>query len=76
VPSAEPTKPTPKFSWELIIYFVSIVLLTLLSFFIAKAFASFGVLALAILIDFILYSLKKRPKYRGKYLPFLWWLAG
>jgi hypothetical protein len=61
---------SPEIVWAFIfIYSVSII-----SFLIAKMFASFGIMGLAIFIDAVCYMLyAKRSRY-SRYLPFLWWI--
>lgn len=82
IDALKPTEPLadksprekPKFSWEFVIAIIFIYSVSIISFFISKAFASFGVLGLAVFVDFAVYSIKKKRRYGSKYLPFLWWL--
>jgi hypothetical protein len=58
---------------EIILAYVFVCAITITYMLIAKAIALFGVLGLAIFVDFILYSIKARKPYRSRYVPFLWW---
>lgn len=72
--AATPEKRKHKhFDPEILLALFVVTALCLLSFFIAKLFAAFGILTLAVFIDAIFYSLKRRSSPRRRYLPFLWW---
>ncbi len=69
----EPPKPSPKFSPEVFLAFAVIMTLWLISFFIMKALASFGILGVCALIDAVCYAAKGKRRRHSRYLPFLWW---
>lgn len=69
---AQPKKQK-HFDPEILLALFVVTTLSLLSFFIAKLFAAFGILTLAVFIDAIFYFLKRSPSPRRRYLPFLWW---
>jgi hypothetical protein len=60
---------SPEITWAYVFVFsVSIV-----SFLIAKLFAYFGVVGLAVLIDALCYLVRAKKTRQSRYLPFLWW---
>jgi hypothetical protein len=60
-------------SLEFLLPVVFIFSVSIVSFLIAKMFAAFGMMGLAIFIDFICYQIKAKRSRYSKYLPFLWW---
>ena len=69
-----PSKRNEIKPYEVILAYVFICSITIAYVMIAKAIAHFGFLGLAILIDFILYSIKAKRMRHSRYLPFLWWV--
>jgi hypothetical protein len=70
----EASKKKQIVSPEIVWAFVFIFSVSIISFLIAKKFASFGIMGLAILIDFICYLLFAKKSRYSRYLPFLWWI--
>jgi hypothetical protein len=68
-----PAKRSEIKPYEVIVAYLFACAVTLTYMFIAKAIALVGFLGLAILADFVLYSIKARKAYRSRYAPFLWW---
>ena len=58
---------------EIILAFIFIFSVSIISFLMAKLFAYFGIMSLAVLIDAVCYLVKTRRARRSRYLPFLWW---
>lgn len=59
---------------EIIWAFIFIYSVSLISFLIAKMFASFGIMGLAVFIDAVCYMLYAKKSRYSRYLPFLWWI--
>ena len=60
---------SPEILWAYIFLFSA----SIVSFLIAKLFASFGIMGLAVFIDFICYMFFAKKSRYSRYLPFLWW---
>jgi len=70
----EASKKKEIVSPEIVWAYVFIFSVSIISLLIAKMFASFGIMGLAILIDFICYLLFAKKSRYSRYLPFLWWI--
>ncbi len=70
----EATREKELVSTEIIWAYIFVFSVSIISFLIAKMFASFGIMGLAIFIDFICYMLLAKRYRHSRYLPFLWWI--
>jgi hypothetical protein len=66
-------KKKERVSPEIIWAYIFIFSASIISFLIAKMFASFGIMGLAVFVDFICYMLFAKTSRYSRYLPFLWW---
>jgi hypothetical protein len=74
VPKPEEPEKKEYVSPEVIWAFVFIFSVSIVSFLIAKMFAYFGIMGLAVFIDAICYLVMAKKTRHSRYLPFLWWI--